>query len=102
MADYVTHPPEPPPEGEADYRDYARTYYSFLHLIRWTLGHLAILIVSIYCFAIADQPLLGTAVLALALVIAVWGIATTPAVAHKQVGEPAETLRDMLQPHPAH
>lgn len=100
--DYVIHPAELSPAGEADYRDHARTYYAFLHILRWTLGHLVLVLGSIYCFAIANQPLLGTAVLALAFVVAVWGIATTPNVAHRQVGGPAERLSDLMRPHSAH
>lgn len=97
MAEYVTHPSELRSEDIADYRDHARTYYAFLHLLRWIVAHLFIVLAAVYCFGVANQPLLGTAILILAFAVAIFGIVTTPSAAHHQVGEPARPLRKVMR-----
>ncbi len=92
MADYVVHPVGLREEAASDYRDHARTYYSFVHLLRWIVAHFALVLVSLYFLAVANQPLLGSLLLGLAILVGGFGIVSTSSAAHRQVGEPSRGL----------
>ena len=65
-----------------DYRMHRGTYERFLHLVKWFVIHMAVLLPALYFFIVAGQPLVGTALLTLAIALLIYGIVTIRAVAH--------------------
>lgn len=63
-----------------DYRSHQRQYGRFLHLIKWFVIHMALLLPALYFFLIGGQAVTGTAFLVLALVALGYGIISTPGV----------------------
>ena len=64
-----------------EYASHRRQYERFMHLGKWFVIHLAILMVALYCFIIAGAHLAGFALLALSIVALGYGIATTSGIA---------------------
>ena len=48
-----------------DYAQHEATYEGFLTLVKWTIVALLIVLVALYCFIEAQQPVLGTLLLLL-------------------------------------
>jgi hypothetical protein len=74
---------ETAPEGETavsamDYPAHEKTYAGFMHMSRWFIGHITLVVLALYCFIIAGNPLLGVVLLLAAFVVLGAGIATTP------------------------
>lgn len=46
-----------------DYAQHNATYTGFLTLVKWTIAAALITLVALYCFIVANQPVLGTILL---------------------------------------
>ena len=88
MNDYVLHPTELHDQAPGDYRDHAFTYLAFTHLVKWAIITAAAMMGAIYCYAIIDQPLIGTAVLFAGVAILAFGVGTLGRAARRTLGEP--------------
>lgn len=64
-----------------DYAMHRRTYERFLHVTKWFVIHLVAMLPALYFFIVGGQPLVGLALLAVAIGLLVYGIASTPSVA---------------------
>jgi hypothetical protein len=51
-----------------DYAMHERTYEGFIAFVKWAIIDVAFLLVALYCFIIADQPVLGLLLLAMTIV----------------------------------
>lgn len=76
MVELIDDPIDTPEERAAEFRAHARTYYGFLHLIRWFVAHIGLLLIAIYGYMIG-QGAIATFLVGLAIVALALGIATT-------------------------
>lgn len=67
-----------PPVTRMDFPHHVSTYNRVLHLTKWFIAHLALLVISLYFFIIAVQGLLGALFLALAIGALIYGILSLP------------------------
>ena len=56
------------------------TYERFLHLVKWFVIHMAVLLPALYFFIVAGQPAVGATLVALAVGLLAYGIITTRAI----------------------
>lgn len=61
MARKATATSELPPE--MDYAQHNATYEGFLGMVKWGIIASAVIVVALYCFIEANQPILGTLLL---------------------------------------
>lgn len=64
-----------------DYAAHERQYNRFLHLTKWFVIHLVLLLPALYFFIVAGEAVAGVLFLALAAVALGYGVISTPAVA---------------------
>lgn len=77
---------EPAVPPAMDYASHERTFRRFLHLLKWFVVHLALLIPALYFFIIAGQGVVGTVFLILAVVALGYGVISVPEAA-RDLGE---------------
>jgi hypothetical protein len=73
--------PEPAVPPAMDYASHERTYRRFMHLLKWFVIHLALLLPALYFFIIAGQGVVGTLFLGLALAALGYGVISVPEAA---------------------
>jgi hypothetical protein len=61
-----------------DYREHEKTYTGFLHLGKWFIYHVTLLVVSLYCFIVAVNAPVGIVLLLAAIAALGIGIFTIP------------------------
>jgi hypothetical protein len=73
-----------------DYASHQRTFRRFIHLLKWFVVHLALLLPALYFLIVGGQPIIGTLFLILSAVALGYGIISTPEAARdiKQTFEP--------------
>ena len=54
-----------------DYAEHEATYEGFMAALKWSIISMIFIVLSLYCFIQAQQPLLGVALLALPAVAAI-------------------------------
>lgn len=64
-----------------DYVAHERTYRRFLHVARWFVIHMLLLLPALYFLIVGGQPLVGTIFLVLAIIALGWGVISTPEAA---------------------
>lgn len=64
-----------------DYASHERTYRRFLHILRWVVAHMLLLLPALYFLVVGGQPLIGTMFLVLAIIALGWGVISTPEAA---------------------
>lgn len=64
-----------------DYVGHERTYRRFLHILRWFVIHMLLLLPALYFLVVGGQPLVGTMFLFLAAMALGWGVISTPEAA---------------------
>lgn len=84
MVDLIDDPIDTPEERAAEFRAHARTYYGFLHLVRWFVVHIGLLLIAIYGFMIG-QGAVALVLVALAVAALTLGIMTTNSDAKRKV-----------------
>ena len=52
-----------------DFKEHERTYEGFMALTKWSILALILVVIALYCFIVAGQPILGWLLLALAVVV---------------------------------
>jgi len=65
-----------------EFASHQRQYDRFLHLAKWFVVHLGLLLFALYLLIIAGQAVAGSVLLALAIGALGYGIFSTPQVAH--------------------
>lgn len=70
---------EPP---AMDYAAHKRQYNRFVHLLKWFIIHMALLLTALYCFIIIGEAMTGAFFLVLALAAFVYGILTVSSIRH--------------------
>lgn len=65
-----------------DYPAHQRQYNRFLHLTKWFVIHLAVLVLALYFLIIAGQGIFGTVLLLIAIGLLGYGIMSTGAIRH--------------------
>lgn len=68
----------PTPSGGMDFEHHVNTYNRFLHLTKWFVIHLAILIIALYFLVIAADGVGGALFLMLAIGALVYGVLSLP------------------------
>ncbi len=69
--------------SETEFYHHEETYYGFLHLAKWFIGHVLLLVTALY-FVVMHQALaFGIFLVLVALVVLGIGIATAPRAAHE-------------------
>ena len=63
-----------------DYASHERQYRRFLHLLKWFVVHVALLLGAVYSYLVASQPVAGTLFLVLGLAALGYGIVTTSGI----------------------
>ncbi|HEV7346209.1 MAG TPA: aa3-type cytochrome c oxidase subunit IV [Devosia sp.] len=76
-ADPMVNSPTPP-IASMDFQHHVNTYNRFLHLTKWFVIHLCVLLVSLYFFIIAANGIGGVVFLVLAIAALVYGIMSVP------------------------
>lgn len=69
--------PEPP---QIDYVAHVRTFNRFVNLVKWFCVHMFFVLASLYFLIIAHQPIFGTVLLVVAVLLLVYGITRNPNV----------------------
>lgn len=59
-----------------DYASHQRTFRRFIHLLKWFVVHMALLLPALYFFIIGGQAIAGTVFLILAVAALGYGIVT--------------------------
>lgn len=62
-----------------DYASHQRTFLRFLHLLKWFVVHMALLLAALYFFIVGGQAIAGSVFLILAVVALGYGITTLAA-----------------------
>jgi len=70
---------EPP---AMDYASHVRQFNRFLHLLKWFVVHVALMLPALYFYIIGHQPVTGTIFLALGVAALGYGIISTSAIRH--------------------
>jgi len=63
-----------------DYPSHIKTYNRFLRLVKWFCIHMVFLMVALYCYIIAGQPILGSAWLLIGIALLLFGLTRNPNV----------------------
>ena len=66
--------------ADMDFQAHVRTFNAVLSVAKWFLLHVAIILVSLYFFVIANQPLVGTLGIVSAIVLLIYGGLRRPSV----------------------
>lgn len=94
MATTSTHDDADAPP-KMDYPSHRRQYNRFLHLVKWSVIHFALLVPALYFFIIAGQGIVGTVMLILAVVALGYGVMSTSGIAD----DIDDTLESVSTPH---
>lgn len=80
-ADPLVKEPRAAPAESAPWQDFpahVRTYNGFLHLLKWFVVHLALLLPALFCFIVVGQPVAGAVLLVIAVVAFGYGVVSLP------------------------
>lgn len=67
-----------PVQRDAEYREHTRTYNGFLHLTKWFLIHIPLLLLGIYAMTLGGSMAGGVVLIVVGIAALVYGILTTP------------------------
>jgi hypothetical protein len=67
-----------------DYAEHERTFHGFMHIGRWFIVHLALLIVGLYAMVFGGAAVFGAFLIALAAIALGYGIISTPEAAERE------------------
>jgi len=84
----VAHSPDPlmPIDDAAesspdmDFQAHVRTFNAVISAAKWFIAHLSILLVSLYFFAIAGQPVVGTFGILCSILLLIFGLLRRPSI----------------------
>lgn len=54
-----------------DFKEHESTYQGFMALTKWSIIAMIFVVLALYCFIVAEQPILGWLLLALSVVVPV-------------------------------
>lgn len=88
MSDYAATPHSPDPlvpvdeesSPEMDFPAHVRTFNAVLSAARWFVIHVFILLVSLYFFAIAHQPVVGSVGILCSVLLLIYGLLRRPSI----------------------
>ena len=63
-----------------DYPAHVRTYNRFINFLQSMIAHLAFLVMALYFFIIAHNPVVGTILLVIAVLVLLYGLFRNPAI----------------------
>jgi len=66
-----------------DFAEHERTFHGFMHLGRWFIAHLALLVLGLYSMVYGGSNLFGGFLVMLAVIAFGYGVVSTPAAAEK-------------------
>jgi len=66
--------------ADMDFEAHIRTFNAVLSVAKWFVFHVAIILVSLYFFVIANQPIVGTIGIAFAILLLIYGGSHRPSV----------------------
>jgi hypothetical protein len=67
-----------------DFAEHERTFHGFMHLGRWFIAHLALLILGLYAMVFGGASVFGAFLVMLAVIALGYGIISTPEAAEKE------------------
>lgn len=67
-----------PAQIDAEYTEHTKTYNGFLHLTKWFLIHVPLLLIGLYVMTLGGSMAGGTVLIVIAIAALVYGILTTP------------------------
>lgn len=88
MAETHAYPEGPMTQPRAhpgpDFAEHEKTFHGFMHLGRWFIVHLALLILGLYAMVFGGAGVFGGFLILLALIALGYGIISTPEAAEKE------------------
>jgi hypothetical protein len=66
--------------ADMDFEAHVRTFNAVLSAAKWFVIHVFILLVALYFFAIANQPVVGTVGILLSIALLVFGLLRRPSI----------------------
>ncbi|HEY4201111.1 MAG TPA: aa3-type cytochrome c oxidase subunit IV [Devosiaceae bacterium] len=84
VADQGFHNDTPPVHMGGDFAEHEKTYHGVLHLVKWVIVHLALLIVGLYFIIFGNAGPFGTFLIMASAVALAYGVISTPRVAEEQ------------------
>lgn len=85
-----------------EYHHHEETYYGFLHLAKWFIGHVILLVLALYFVVMQHALAFGIFLVLIALVVLGVGIATAPRAAHEGADQSAHRIEEGELPVEAH
>lgn len=90
---------------EMDFPAHVRTFNSVLAAAKWFIIHLFIILIALYFFAIASQPVVGTFLILCSVALLIYGMLHRPSVRADIVkgvqAGPGGTEADVIDPVPS-
>lgn len=66
--------------SDMDYPAHVRTYNRFINLLQTMIAHLVFLVMALYFYVIGHNPVVGTILLVIAVLVLLFGLFRNPAI----------------------